>query len=314
MDLVDMSIDSIIWDAPLRSEIDDEQINRLAESIRQVGLLHPILVKPEGDQYRLLAGFRRLKAVCVSGEKSIKAIILSADASERQIGLIENLQRQDLNPVEKAYAIRDFMKENKLNKSKAANLLGIPRTTLTDWLDIMELPQRYQDEIIDNFRGGDSPLTLSHVCEAKALARVLNSPNLDQILLDAVLFYKLSKAETRVVAKLVKTNADVSVESAVKAIRHDYYISDHKDMAEDPTLLPHEHNLEILLSNLRKATGYLERLNHISRRFISQEKVKALKDNYSEIMYLAQNALSRLNDGKDRNTVGSKETSLINEE
>jgi ParB family chromosome partitioning protein len=106
-----------------------------------------------------------------------------------------------------------------LNKVKAALKLGVPRTTLTDWLDILGVHERYQRAVIDNFNGGDSPVTLSHIAEARALATRLKSPAMCNVLLDAVIEYRLSKVETREVCALVRNNANVSVNEAVKAIR-----------------------------------------------------------------------------------------------
>lgn len=306
MEVVELRIDSIIVDeSRVRTSIDEEAMEGLIASIDEVGMLHPILVKPASDaqlgdgtgapRYRLVAGWRRLQASIARGATTVPAVILSDDVDTLQVQLIENLQREDLNPVERALAVHEFMKEYGLNKSTAAERLGVPRTTLTDWLDLLEVAPRFRDAVIENFHGGDSTLTPSHVSEALALARRLNSPTLHEVLLDAVLVHKLSKGETRHVAKLIRENRDLSVEEAIRTVRGTYQEEDEAVSADLPeSLLPHEENLSQLVRNLGRTTRYLERLNHISGRFIEPEQVDRLIERYQEIIALAERALARL--------------------
>lgn len=221
-------------------QVDPEQVRRtfreeseegLAQSIREVGMLHPILVTPleDGETYRLVSGERRLRAARLLGESMVPALILrELPASATCIQLIENLQREDLNPIERALGIRALMEKEGLSKAAAAARLGVPRTTLTDWLDVLDLEPRYQAALVENFMGRDSPLTLSHVAEAKALAARLGSPKMVSVLLDAVLEYGLSKAETRRVAQLVRSGQNISVAQAVRIVRGQSLPSDEE--------------------------------------------------------------------------------------
>ena len=216
-------VDKIRVDAEqVRRSFQEESLEGLAQSIREVGMLHPVLVAPleDGETYRLISGERRLRAARRLGEREIPALVLEdLGASVTCIQLIENLQREDLNPVERALGIRALMEKEGLSKAAAAARLGIPRTTLTDWLDVLDLDPRYQAALVDNFMGRDSPLTVSHVAEAKALAARLGSPQMVSVLLDAVLEYRLSKAEVRQVAQLVRSSGDLSIAQAVKLVR-----------------------------------------------------------------------------------------------
>ena len=218
---VDIPVDRIRCDQQVRRTFSEESIAGLAQSLKEVGMLHPVLVTPDGDgYYRLISGERRLRAAIRAGETVVPALVVrSLRGSITQIQLIENLQREDLNPVERALAIRSFMEQEGLSKAAAAARLGVPRTTLTDWLDVLELEPRHQAALIDNFMGGDSPLTLSHVSEAKALAARLGSPAIANVLLDAVLEYRLSKAETRQVAQLVREHGNLSIHQAIRMVR-----------------------------------------------------------------------------------------------
>ncbi|HEY8498003.1 MAG TPA: ParB/RepB/Spo0J family partition protein [Limnochordales bacterium] len=214
-------VDRIRCDQQVRRTFNEESIGGLAQSLKEVGMLHPVLVMADGDgYYRLVSGERRLRAAVKAGERVVPALVVRQPrGSITQIQLIENLQREDLNPVERALAIRSFMEQEGLSKAAAAARLGVPRTTLTDWLDVLELDPRYQAALVDNFSGGDSPLTLSHVSEARALAARLGSPAIANLLLDAVLEHRLSKAETRQVAQLVREHANLSIQQAVRMVR-----------------------------------------------------------------------------------------------
>ena len=143
------------------------------------------------------------------------AIVLNDLLSTKQVQLVENLQRADLNPVERALAVAEFMEAEGLTKVAASERLGVPRTTLTDWLDILEVDGRFQRAVVDNFYGGDSPLTLAHVAEARAFGARMRSVNLQNALLDAVLTYKLSKGELDRCEDRAR-NADVSIIDAVE--------------------------------------------------------------------------------------------------
>lgn len=219
---VDIPVDRIRCDQQVRRTFSEESIGGLAQSLKEVGMLHPVLVMPDEEDgyYRLVSGERRLRAAIRAGETVVPALVLrNLRGSITQIQLIENLQREDLNPVERALAIQAFMEQERLSKAAAAARLGVPRTTLTDWLDVLELEPRHQAALVDNFMGGDSPLTLSHVSEAKALAARLGSPGIASVLLDAVLEYRLSKAETRQVAQMVRENSNVSIHQAIRMVR-----------------------------------------------------------------------------------------------
>ena len=205
----------------VRRTFREEAIDGLAQSMKEVGMLHPVLVTPLDDgTYRLVSGERRLRAAQRLREEKVPALVVrDFRGSITQVQLIENLQREDLNPIERALAIQRFLEQEKLSKAAASARLGIPRTTLTDWLDVLDLPPRYQAALLDNSMGGDSPLTLSHISEAKALAARLGSPQIAVVLLDAVLEHRLSKAETRQVAQLVRESDNLSIEQAVAIVR-----------------------------------------------------------------------------------------------
>src|SRR5690625_2588788 len=269
--------DIIVPVSTIRTSLNKEKLEGLAASLKETGMLQPILVRDVQEKYELVAGLRRLKAAELAGFSTIRAIVLSQKAGDPdalQIQLVENLQREDLNPIERAKAVHNFIQYHKITKVAASERLGIPRTTLNDWLNLLDVSPRFQDAVIDNFEGGDSPVTTSHVNAALALGRRLQSPNIAEILLNAVIQHKLSKSETRQVAKIVREQRDTSIDDAIRTIRRQYVLEDEQATVSDSVdYLPHEENLRQLVHHLARSTREIERMNHVSGRFISKESI-----------------------------------------
>src|SRR6056297_1607380 len=201
----------------VRSDFSEERIDSLAKSIAEVGQLQPVVVQKKADHYLLIAGERRLRAVKKDDKEKIAAVILEEEVSPekfRQIQLIENLQRQDLNPLERAISINKFMENNNLCKKDAAEKLGVARTTLTLWLNILEMKEKYQQEVLKE----DSPVTLSHLSLAHALSSKTGDPNKANQLLDAVIKHNLSRKECQAVIDLFYKYLHIPMEEAVSAV------------------------------------------------------------------------------------------------
>ena len=126
-----------------RDQIDESEIKELVASIREKGLIEPIIVKRSGDGFVLAAGERRLKAAHVAGFKEIPAVIRDlTDQELLEIALIENLQRRDLNPVEEARAYEQLNSKFKLTHTQIAALVGKDRSTVTNTVRLLSLPRR----------------------------------------------------------------------------------------------------------------------------------------------------------------------------
>ena len=200
-----------------RQSFDEEKLINLAESIQEVGQLQPVIVKEEGSDFLLIAGERRLRAIKRNKEKEISAVIMDNDTDKvllRQIQLVENIQRQNLNPLEKAVAIQKLIEENGLTKKEASKKLGVPRTTLTEWLNILDVKEKYRKEVIDD----DSPLSLSHISLAKALSSRTGDPTKQDRLLDGGLKYKFSRDETKQVVDIIYKYLHITMEEAFSAV------------------------------------------------------------------------------------------------
>jgi ParB family chromosome partitioning protein len=128
-----------------RTRFDDQALRELADSIREHGLLQPILVRPVDGGYEIVAGERRLRACQLLGLDTVRAIARNiSDARILEMALVENLQREDLNPIEKASACKRLLDESKLTQADAAKRLGKDRSTLANLLRLLELPAEIQ--------------------------------------------------------------------------------------------------------------------------------------------------------------------------
>jgi len=128
-----------------RSEIDEERIAELSASIAKHGVLQPILVRPRGEKYEIVAGERRWRAARLAGLEKIPARIVSFDDIESlEIALIENLQREDLNPIEAAYGYKRIIADKKITQSELAELVSKSRVSITNAMRLLELPEEVQ--------------------------------------------------------------------------------------------------------------------------------------------------------------------------
>ena len=129
-----------------RRIFDEESLSELAESIKRYGVIQPIIVTKSDDYYRIVAGERRWRASKKAGLTEIPAIVRENDEQKnREIALIENIQREDLNPIEKARGIKLLMDQYSLTQQQVAEILGKGRSTVTNTLRILNLDERVID-------------------------------------------------------------------------------------------------------------------------------------------------------------------------
>ena len=124
-----------------RKTVDPAQLESLAESIRVHGIIQPLVVRPAGDGYEIVAGERRWRAARMAGLGEVPVRVLALDESQSvQAALVENLQREDLHPIEVADGIRDLISRFSLSHGEAARRLGWSRTAVTNKLRLLALP------------------------------------------------------------------------------------------------------------------------------------------------------------------------------
>ena len=131
-----------------REDFDQKNIEELAQSIKEKGVIQPLLVRRKGDGYELIAGERRLRAVKSLGLNEIPIIIRDvSDQDSLELALIENIQREGLNPIEEAHAYQHLMDKFQVTQEKISEVLGKARVTITNTLRLLKLPHEIQQEM-----------------------------------------------------------------------------------------------------------------------------------------------------------------------
>lgn len=147
----DISIDEIDPNASQpRRDFDKEALEQLADSIREAGVLSPILVVENGMRYRIVAGERRYRAARLAGLETVPCIVRSmTNEQQMEAALIENLQRQDLNPIEEAQGYHSLMEEYGLTQEQVAERVGKSRPAVANALRLLSLPAEAQQMLAD---------------------------------------------------------------------------------------------------------------------------------------------------------------------
>ena len=148
--IMDIELDKIVPNEyQPRKVFNDEKLKELAASIKEQGIIQPIIVHRIGSNFGLIAGERRWRAARLAGLKSIPALV--REATKRELieqALIENIQREDLNPLEAAEAFKRLQDEFKLTQEDLARRVGKERSTITNFLRLLGLPKEIKSNII----------------------------------------------------------------------------------------------------------------------------------------------------------------------
>ncbi len=133
-----------------REHFDEEALERMAASLRERGMLQPLVVRHEGDRFQLIAGERRWRAAQRAGWHRVPVIVREATTLEAlELALIENVQREDLNPLEEARAYDFLATEAGLTQEEVAERVGRERSTVANYLRLLNLPERVQELLVD---------------------------------------------------------------------------------------------------------------------------------------------------------------------
>jgi len=165
-----------------RVDFDTKSLEELTQSIKEKGVIQPVLVRRNGDYYELIAGERRFRAANALNLKEIPAIIKDVeDRDALEIALIENIQRQSLNPIEEAHAYQFLIDKFQVTHEKISEVLGKARVTVTNTLRLLKLPLEIQDEIKKNrisFAHGRALLEIDDLSQQRRLVQEVISKEL----------------------------------------------------------------------------------------------------------------------------------------
>ena len=193
-----------------RKNFEEDALLELADSIKQFGVLQPLIVQKKKDYYEIIAGERRWRAAKLAGVKEIPVIIKEyTDQEIVEISLIENIQRENLNPIEEAMAFKKLLTEFHLKQDEVAERVSKSRTAVTNSMRLLKLSDKVQQMIVDDM------ISTGH---ARALLAI-DDPEQQYILANKIFDEKLSVRETE---KLVKDIKNPKKEKPKKEIQNSY--------------------------------------------------------------------------------------------
>jgi len=217
-----------------RTDIDEGGIAELAESVRAVGVLQPIIVRPHGAGYQIIAGERRWRAARAAGLERVPVRVLATSETESlALALIENLQREDLNPIEEARGYRRLLSEHQMTQAELAEKVSKSRSTITNALRLLDLPEEVQVLVYEG------KLSAGH---ARAILTVQDEASRAR-LAEKVVAEKLSVREVENLARL--------------------YLVGQTDR---PPRSPAPKSFKIVARKLRKVLGTAVRVRHTERK------------------------------------------------
>jgi ParB family chromosome partitioning protein len=203
-----------------RKSFDEEALAELSESIKNDGLIQPIVVTEDIDGYILIAGERRFRASKLAKLKSIRAIVLNSDEQKmRQFALIENIQREELNSIELAHAYSELIKLHDITHEELSNVIHKSRTHITNSIRLLQLSQKTQKALIEK------KITAGH---AKMLIGL--DEKQQQLMVNSIIGQKLSVREVESTIKNMKGTKTVP-EKKPQSTQYDFFdLKDRLDM------------------------------------------------------------------------------------
>ena len=224
-----------------RKVFDDEGMEELTGSIKEYGVLQPIILKDEKDIYTIIAGERRYRAAQLAGLSKIPAIVKNMETKEASlIALVENVQREDLNFLEEARAYKKLMEDFELTQGEIAEKVNKRQSTISNKIRILALPEKLQEQLIAN------KLTERH---ARALLKLKDDDDRDQVM-ERVIVNNLNVKQTE---KLIDDVLDKK-EAALRKRRKINYIS-----------------YKIYLNTIRKAFNQIKEMEE-NAKIIQEDK------------------------------------------
>lgn len=235
-----------------REHFDEDAIASIAESLREHGVLQPVVVRRVDSGFELIAGERRWRAAQRAGLERIPAVVREASAEESlELALVENVQRQDLNPIEEARAYEMLVEEVGLSQEQVAARVGRDRSTISNYLRLLQLPEKVQAALVERRLGMGHARALLGLEDARTQSR----------LADEILARKLSVRE---------------VERRVRNAGKETGRSDSSGARRDPDIEAAEEKLSRALGTQVRIQG--KEKGRLQIRFTSLEELNRLYD------------------------------------
>ena len=235
-----------------RKLFDEEKIDELSQSIKQKGLILPILVKKiDENNYQIIAGERRWRASQKAGLHDVPVIIKNLDDKEiLEIALIENMQREDLNPIEEAEGIARLQDEFKYTQEELSNILGKSRPQISNTIRLLKLPQKVKEFVQNKTLSAGHARALVRLEDSYAIAQVAIKKNMNVRQLETYISYVKNKRGKK--GNKAKDPNILSLENEITQMLGLIIKIDHKDSEKG--------KLEIFYNNLEQLDDLIKKL------------------------------------------------------
>jgi ParB family chromosome partitioning protein len=235
-----------------RKLFDEEKIDELSQSIKQKGLILPILVKKiDENNYQIIAGERRWRASQKAGLHDVPVIIKNLDDKEiLEIALIENMQREDLNPIEEAEGIARLQDEFKYTQEELSNILGKSRPQISNTIRLLKLPQKVKEFVQNKTLSAGHARALVGLEDSYAIAQVAIKKNMNVRQLETYISYVKNKRGKK--GNKTKDPNILSLENEITQMLGLIIKIDHKDSEKG--------KLEIFYNNLEQLDDLIKKL------------------------------------------------------
>ncbi len=243
-----------------REHFDEEGIVELSKSIKQYGIIQPLLLKKDGEVYNIIAGERRWRAAKLAGLKEVPAII--KDYTKEQtlaVALIENIQREDLNPIEEAKAYKKLIEEFSLTQDELSDKVSKSRASITNTLRLLKLDERVQEMVVEG------QISSGH---ARSLISIKDKKTQHKLALD-INYKQLSVRDVESIVKGMKNKEDKNEQMKNKDLRskEDSFI--YKELA---------HKLESIVGSKVRIRKKANNKGKIEIEYYSNEDLERLID------------------------------------
>ena len=228
-----------------RKNFNEDALQELAESIKQYGIIQPLIVQKKDDYYEIIAGERRWRAAKKAGLKKVPVIIRDLSEQEiMEISLIENIQREDLNPIEEALAYKKLLKEFNLKQDEVAEKVSKSRAAITNSLRLLKLDERVQQMLIEEM------ITPGH---ARAILNI-EDPEQQYEFAQKIFKEKMSVRDVEKEIKKKKRKKPAKEKPGEEELEKDYV--DHMKTVEEQ--LKQKTGTKVLISPKTKQSGKIE--------------------------------------------------------
>ena len=247
----------------------EETITELAESIKEQGLLNPIIVRPDGEKYQIIAGERRYQAAQQAGLKEIPALIRKVSDSEaRIISLIENIQREDLNDIDRASALRELKVNLGSPWEEIAKKLGLTKRRVLDLVGLLDLPEEIKDDI------RQKRLTEKH---GRALRLLLDQAEVLRDVFNFLKEKKLTGDQSLELVREIKSKPGFTIEDAYNQLKESKPQKERTKKEPLEMAIFEAKRLSRALEKIKQDELLKERLKELHKVLVEvQKRIKAL--------------------------------------